>query len=88
VVWFAEGYIFSRMLAFSLAQTVLLAVVYIALAAAAVYSLARPSGEANASMAGLSRWRTLSAAPMVVAIVGSFVSLPLLLLIAVVGKLL
>jgi hypothetical protein len=35
---------------------------------------------------GLALWRLLSLAPMLVIVVGSFVSLPLLLLIALLGR--
>ncbi|HEX6507238.1 MAG TPA: hypothetical protein VF221_06350 [Chloroflexota bacterium] len=87
VIWLAEGFLFSRFLAFSTWQTVLLFVFYVALMCAALYALvalARSSGERPD---GLAAWRALSLAPMVTFIVGSFVSLPLVLFVLVLGKL-
>jgi hypothetical protein len=85
VVWFAEGFLFSRFFSFSVWQTALAAVFYLAVFIAAVMTLARRArGEYN--VADVARWRLLSLAPMLVVILGSFVSLPVMLLVLALGK--
>lgn len=80
-VWFAEAFLFTRFLAFSAGQTVLAAGFYVALYLVVVTTLIR--AVARDSRAGdVARWRALSLAPMLAVIVGSFVSLPVLLVIA------
>ncbi|MGH2447202.1 MAG: hypothetical protein ACRDFS_01150 [Chloroflexota bacterium] len=83
VVWFAEGYVFSTFLHFSLAQNVTLAIIYAVLFAVAVWLLLR---FAVAQDENLASWRYLSLAPMLVAIVGSFVSILLVVLVAASGS--
>jgi hypothetical protein len=86
VVWMAEGFLFSYFLDFAVWQTVLMTVVYVVLFGVAVMALRRQlSTTGNDST--LTEWRYLSMAPMVVVIIGSFASLPVLLLIAAAGKL-
>jgi len=81
VLWLAEGFVFSRFLGFSRLQTIVMAAVYALLFAAAVRMVFVMSTEES----DLPRWRVLSLGPMLVLIIGSFVSLPLMALIAVLG---
>lgn len=85
-VWFAEGYIFSTFLRFSTWQTVLLIALYAALWLLACLWLLRLARRPGAEPQTLSVWRYLSLAPMLVATVGSFASLPILLAIAALGR--
>jgi hypothetical protein len=85
VLWAAEGYVFSRFLRFSLPQTIMLAVVYAALFAGASRWFAQLL--TTSTDADLPAWRYVSLAPMVTLILGSFVSLPIVLLIAALGRL-
>lgn len=84
-IWLAEGFLFSRFLGFSAWQTVLMTLVYLALFSAAATWLLRLY--ATDSMDELPVWRHLSLAPMLVVILGSFASLPIVLLILAAGKL-
>jgi hypothetical protein len=86
IVWVVEGFIFARMLDFAPWQTVLMAVVYIGLWAVAAGRLLGLRGESRPAGQPLPEWRYLSLAPMLAVIVGSFVSLPILLLILALGK--
>jgi hypothetical protein len=86
-IWFTEGYIFSVFLAFRVWQTLLLTTVYAALwltAAAWLFALVRREG-ANGN--ALPAWRYLSLAPMLTVTLGSFISLPIVVTIAALGKL-
>jgi hypothetical protein len=85
-VWLAEGFLFSYFLAFQPWQVVLMAAIYVVLLGVAVLLLRRQM--ATYREAGdMAVWRYLSLAPMILLIVGSFASLPLLLLISGLGKL-
>jgi hypothetical protein len=86
VIWVIEGFLFSKLLAFSVPQVILTVVLYVTLFAVAAAMLIRSAGEFREGIEGMAHWRLLSLAPMLVAIVGSFVSLPLLLLVAALGK--
>jgi magnesium-transporting ATPase (P-type) len=86
-VWLAEGFLFSYFLHFRPWQTVLMAIVYSGLLGMAIALLRRQVSSYRSEDTQLAVWRHLSLAPMVVAIVGSFASLPLLLIIAGLGKL-
>ena len=86
IVWMVEGFIFSRFLQFSAWQTALMALLYACLFAAAAAWLFRLASAAPPSESSLPVWRYISVAPMLTAIVGSFVSLPLVLLIIALGK--
>jgi hypothetical protein len=85
VVWCGEGLVFGRQLDLRTWQIVLLAVIYVGLYAVVVRVFFRslrdhqPGGEYPA-------WRVVSLAPMLAALVGSFVSLPLLLAVVALGK--
>lgn len=87
-VWGAEGYVFSRFLAFSLGQSVLLGLVYLTLFVVALGLLLRFQRGYQPEAGDLAHWRLLSLAPMMVAVIGSFVSLPVLLVVAALGKIL
>jgi hypothetical protein len=87
VIWFAEGFLLSRFLAFSIPQTVLLAAFYTAALAVAVVGLRRAMAKERQTVEGLSHWRAMSVAPMATTIVGSFLSLPLVLVVLALGKL-
>jgi hypothetical protein len=86
-VWLAEGYVFTQLLGFSMVQIVATGCCYVALYGLAVYALIRSVGETG-GFADVARWRYLSLAPMMMVVVGSFASLPVLLLIAALGKVL
>jgi hypothetical protein len=85
-IWFAEGYIFSRLLAFSAIQTALAGGCYLALYLAAAHRLVR-AFKSDLDAGDVARWRYLSLAPMLVVVLGSFASLPLMLVILGLGKL-
>jgi hypothetical protein len=87
VVWLAEGFLFSYFLQFHPWQTVLMAALYLGLLGLALQLLWRQIASSDRAEGQMSPWRYLSLAPMVVAIVGSFASLPVLLIIAGLGKL-
>jgi uncharacterized membrane protein YhaH (DUF805 family) len=85
IVRLAEGFLFSRFFGFSAGQTVAAAIFYVALYGVAISLLVRAlrSGDETGDLA---RWRCLSLAPMVVVVLGSFVSLPVMLVILAVGR--
>jgi hypothetical protein len=85
IVWLTEGFIFSRFLDFDARQVTLMAVVYVGLFASAILFLIRTSARDGVGQR-LPRWRMLSAAPMISLILGSFVSLPVLLVVASLGR--
>lgn len=87
VVWMAEGFLFSYFLQFHPWQVVLTAIVYLCLLGAGAVLLRRQLATADHAPAQVALWRYLSLAPMVVVVVGSFASLPVLLLILGLGKL-
>jgi hypothetical protein len=87
-VWFAEGFLFGWYLDFSLLQWSVLAVFYTALFAIAVRWLVRALRSQAVTGGEFPSWRLLSLAPMVTAVVGSFVSLPVVLAVLVLGKVL
>lgn len=86
VMWLAEGFLFSRFLRFSPWQTALMVAMYLGLFAAAAVALTRAlrteGNKASVDMA----WRLLAAAPMLVVVAGSFISLPLLMTILLLGR--
>lgn len=86
IIWLVEGYLFSRYLFYAAWQTVLLGLLYLILFAVAVTVLLRAIHADDPSPNGIPAWRLLAYAPVVVAIIGSFVSLPLILLVVALGK--
>jgi hypothetical protein len=86
VIWLAEGFLFSRLLGFSHVQVAAVALMYSALFGVAVLQLLRSARRYSSGASQLSPWRYISLAPMLVIVLGSFVSLPILLLIALIGK--
>jgi hypothetical protein len=88
VIWLAEGFLFSRLLGFSNVQVALVVLMYTALFSIAVLQLLRSARRKGSGASQLSPWRYISLAPMLVVVLGSFVSLPILLVIALLGKLL
>lgn len=64
----------------------LTAVLYGALFAVALAVLLRSAGAEHQTRRDIPAWRHLSLAPMLVVILGSFVSLPVLLLVAAAAK--
>ncbi len=87
IIWLIEGFLFSYLLRFALWQTAVMAVVYVGLFLLAVRYLLLLNTRRAVSENGLAPWRYLSLAPMVTVIVGSFASLPLLLVILALGHL-
>ncbi len=88
VVWFVEGFLFSYFLRFSAWQTVLMAVFYVLLFSVGARYFVRGLSGLGSSTEDMAAWRLVSLMPMLVVILGSFVSLPILLLVVVAGKLL
>jgi hypothetical protein len=86
LIWFAEGFIFSRFLAFSVWQTGILALFYMALFGAALRALRNFTLKEASKPDGMAAWRVLSLAPMLTTILGSFVSLPVVLFVLALGK--
>jgi Trk-type K+ transport system membrane component len=86
LIWLAEGFMFSRFLAFSLWQTALLGVVYLALLGVSCLAILRAWRRQLEISSDLSAWKLLSLAPMVTTILGSFVSLPIVLAVLALGK--
>src|SRR5947209_3627831 len=86
LIWLAEGFMFSRFLDFSAWQTALLGAVYVALLGVALTALRRSWRQRTELSGDLAAWRMLALAPMVTVILGSFVSLPIVLVVLVVGK--
>jgi hypothetical protein len=86
VIWLIEGFLFSHYLAFAPWQTALLALIYLGLYAVALHFFLA-SLRNHADTGDLSPWRAVSLAPMLVVLLGSFASLPLILLVAILGKL-
>lgn len=84
VVWFAEGTVFSIFLGFTHAQIVLMAAVYLALFATGVRAIFVMSHQQS----DLPRWRILAMGPMLVLVIGSFISLPIMAFIALLGTIL
>lgn len=85
-VWLAEGFLFSYFLRFHLWQTALMAALYAVLFLLAVRLLLDQVRSYERAGTELDVWRYLSLAPILTVVVGSFASLPVLLLIAAVGK--
>ena len=77
---------FSRFLTFSAWQTALLGVVYVALLGVALWALRKTWRQRSELSADLATWRLLSLAPMVTTILGSFISLPIVLIVVALGK--
>lgn len=88
VIWFAEAFLFSYFLRFSAGQIVLMAVFYLLLFGIAARYLIRGLSGLGSSAEDVAAWRLVSLMPMLVVILGSFVSLPILLLVVAAGKLL
>jgi hypothetical protein len=87
IVWLVEGFLFSYFLRFALWQTVLMAIIYVALFLIATRYLIAFAGRQHGPEAQIAYWRYLSLAPMLTVVVGSFASLPLLLAILALGHL-
>jgi hypothetical protein len=85
-IWFVEGFLFSRFLDFNAVQTGLAVVFYAALFGVVTTQLIRAMRR-DIETGDTARWRYLSMAPMVTVILGSFVSLPIVLVIVIIGKL-
>ncbi len=88
IVWFVEAFLFSYFLRFSAGQIVLMAVFYLLLFGIAARYFIRGLSGLGDSEKDIAAWRLVSLMPMLVVILGSFVSLPILLLVVAVGKLL
>ena len=86
VIWFVEGGLFAHFLGMALWQIVILALMYASLFALAVRLLVQSLRTYAEGQPQFSPWRAVSLAPMVVTVVGSFVSLPIVVLVAVLGK--
>ena len=86
VIWLIEGFLFSYYLRFAGWQVALIAGLYLGLYGTALrYFLRAMRGYQE--QAGMAAWRAVSVAPMVVVVLGSFASLPLVVAVAALGKL-
>lgn len=88
IIWFVEAFLFSYFLRFSAGQIVLMAVFYLVLFGIAARYLIRGLSGLGNSAEDIAAWRLVSLMPMLVVILGSFVSLPILVLVVAAGKLL
>lgn len=86
VVWLAEGIIFSQFLGFRTWQVILTIAIYAGLFGVAVETFRRTMSHPTDRPAGVSSWHFLALAPMAAVIVGSFVSLPIVMLILLLGQ--
>ena len=77
--------LFSHFLGFAAWQVILLAIIYAGIFAIVVRVFIR-SSRAQTESNRIARWRAVSIAPMLVAVIGSFASLPLLLFVALLGN--
>ena len=84
VIWFAEGTVFSIFLGFTRVQIALMGAVYLALFAIGVRAIFVMSRQ----QFDLPRWRILAMGPMLVLVIGSFISLPIMAFIALLGAIL
>lgn len=87
VIWLVEGFLFSRYLYLAIWQTAVLAILYVVLFGIAVSILMKSLRQQTRGPEGVPPWRLLAYAPVLVTIVGSFVSLPLILLVVALSKL-
>jgi hypothetical protein len=87
VVWLVECALFCHFLQLAPWQVVLLALLYTALFGLAVRTFLRSLRRAGRPPADMATWRVVSLAPMIVAVLGSFVSLPIIVLVVLLGKL-
>jgi len=87
VMWLGEAFLFAYYLGMAPWQTALLGCMYASLFAIATHFLLRSMREHDSGQSDLAAWRAVSLAPMLVVIVGSFASLPLILLVLALGKL-
>jgi hypothetical protein len=86
-IWFVEGFLFSRFLDFSTPQVVGMAIGYAALYACALWALLHSAGPPGSDR-DVAQWRYVSLAPMLTVVLGSFASLPIMIVIALLGKVL
>src|SRR5947209_7395386 len=84
-IWLTEGFLFSHYLGFRVWQTVLMVMVYVGLFSVALRLLLAAAPD-RSSRDSIAAWRQIAVAPMLAVIVGSFLSMPILLLIAALGK--
>ncbi|GAC1325815.1 MAG: hypothetical protein NVS2B16_14870 [Chloroflexota bacterium] len=87
-MWVIEGFVFSRFLDFSVWQTALMVTVYVIFFGVAAWALLSRLRAYPGDVASLPLWRYASLAPMLAMVLGSFASLPVLLAISVLGKVL
>jgi hypothetical protein len=87
VIWLIEGFLFSHYLSLALWQSALLLLIYLALFATALAATLRALQSQSDAPEGIARWRLLAFAPAAVAIFGSFISLPLILVVVALGRL-
>ncbi len=86
IIWMVEGFLFSYYLGFAVWQTVLIGLLYLSLFGLVVRYLFRSLDTRPGNGDEMSTWRLVSLAPMLVVIVGSFASLPLVIAVAALGK--
>jgi hypothetical protein len=87
LIWLVEGFLFSYYLGLAIWQEALLLIIYLALFGVALRATLQALRSRPDSPEGISAWRLLAFAPAAVAILGSFVSLPLILIVVALGRL-
>jgi hypothetical protein len=87
LAWLIEGFLFSHYLNFSWWQSGILGVLYLSLFALATQRLLDALRAPPDTSAHVAAWRVVTLAPMLVVILGSFASLPLIVVVAALGKL-
>ena len=87
VIWLIEGFLFSYYLGLAIWQSIILLVIYLTLFGAAVRAALQTLRAQPPGPEGVAAWRLLAFAPAVVTILGSFLSLPLILLVVALGRL-
>jgi len=87
LIWLVEGFLFSYYLGLAIWQSALLLVIYLVFFAIALRATLRTLRAQPETPEGIATWRLLAFAPAAVAIFGSFISLPLILIVVAVGRL-
>lgn len=85
--WLIEAFLFSSLLKFTWWQVALLLVLYFALFGAVLLALVRHIGYPRDAHPSMEQWRLAIYGPMTSVVVGSFVSLPLIVCVKLLGKL-
>ena len=86
-IWIAEGIVFSRFLGFTAWQTTVIVLMYAGFFGMACLGLIKQTRSHRGHTGSQPLWRYVALAPMLTVVLGSFASLPLLVAVSVLGKL-